>query len=107
MAQYIHETEFFLQEISDMRKEDPEVYVPRKYLEKSKQHLTQIVRHSTRFLIRKNGYFEALPPQLRSRLVQKLLWSEMHDFKYFFEDFSTGERAPMHFIEEILSELDT
>ena len=57
-------------------------------------HITCLIKYSTRHAFRDEGFFNELPPKLRSSLINEVLKKQINRLNFFFNDHIKNRSAP-------------
>ena len=57
-------------------------------------HITCLIKYSTRHAFRDEGFFNELPPKLRSCLINEVLKKQINKLEFFFNDHIKNISAP-------------
>ena len=76
-------------------------------IDECKDLMSESIRSSTLFYFENNTFFGELPPRLRNKLVQVVLYHYIRKFKFFFQDYINQIRAPQDFMVRMMTSLDS
>ena len=100
----VKDMELYLYSISMVRKDkglDVEM------IKHTLHHLEESITSSTRYYFVQNVFYQNLTPNLKMKLVSKVLDSQHEIFRYFFHDYMYNWKVPGSFVVQILTNLDS
>ena len=104
VAEKVKDMELYLYKINGVRKNKS---IDFEMIKHTLHHLEESIKSSTRYYFVENEFFRDLPPNMKIKLVFKVLEQQHECFRFFFKDYMYNWKVPDPFIALVLINLDS
>ena len=79
--------------------------LPEAVYEETRSFIEDTIRHSTDTFLHKSHFYHSLSPRLQNKVVRQVLFKQISQFKYFFNDYVQEIYAPFEFVKGVVTQL--